>query len=196
MKVLVKLTVMAFLVVATSPLMAMADNSLETLVSFKDLEPGKVQLAYYGKNPEKVHVQIYNEENKQVFKETIVSKKGIRKPYNLQQLPYGEYKIEVRVADETTVHKVKHEAPRYPGQVKLQAAAFGEDKVKMLVMGPNYKRFKLRIYDEHNELLYQYDIRQKDNFGRVLNLKGSKAKSVRLVLSNNREILQRTTVNL
>ena len=195
MKVLVKLTVMALLI-ASNPLLANDENSLETLVSVKNLEPGKIQLAYYGKTPEKVHVQIYDQENKQVFKETINSKKGIKKPYNLRQLPYGEYKIEVRVAEEITVHKVKHEAPKFPGRVKLQAAAFGDNKIKMLVMGPNYKEFKLRLYDDNNELLYQYDISQKDNFGRVFNLEGSKAKTVRLVLSNNREILQRTTVNL
>lgn len=195
MKVLVKSALMALMVLAANPLLA-KDNSLETLVSVKNLEPGKIQLAYYGKTPEKVVVNIYNANNKRVFKETIQSKKGIKKPYDLRELPYGEYSINVRVNDEETMHKVSHAAPEYPGQVKMMAAAFGESKVKMLLMSPYQKKFKLRIYDENNELLHQQNIRQRQNFGRVFNFEDSKTKTVRLVLSNNKEILQRETINL
>jgi hypothetical protein len=195
MKVLVKSAVMALMVLAANPLLA-KDNSLETLVSVKNLEPGKIQLAYYGKTPEKVVVNIYNENNKRVFMETIQSKKGIKKPYDLRELPYGEYSIKVRVDDEETTHKVSHAVPEYPGQAKMMATVFGESRVKMLLMSPYQKKFKLRIYDENNELLYQQNIRQQQNFGRVFNFEDSKTKTVRLVLSNNKEILQRETINL
>ena len=195
MKVLVKSALMALMVLAANPILA-KDNSLETLVSVKNLEPGKIQLAYYGKTPEKVVVNIYNEKNKRVFKETIQSKKGIKKPYDLRQLTYRQYSIKVQVEEEETTHKVSHAAPEYPGQVKMMAAAFGESRVKMLLMSPYQKKFKLRIYDENNELLYQQNIRQQENFGRVFNFEDSKTKTVRLVLSNNKEILQRETVNL
>ena len=196
MKVLFKLMIMAFLVAAINPLMAMEDNSLETLVSVKNLEQGKVQLTYLGKSPEKVHVQIYDEKNKKVFKETINSQKGIKKPYNISSLPYGEYVFEVRVADEITKHKVSHEAPAYPGNVILQAASFDEGKFKMMVMGPEFIDVKVRIYNENNELLYQHNIRQQNNWGKVFNLEDTNVQSVKLVLSNKTQILQRKTINL
>lgn len=196
MKVLAKLMVATMMVLAANPILAMEDNSLETLVSVKALEPGKVQVAYYGKSPEKIHISIYNEKEKAVFKETVKSKKGVKIPYNLKELPYGEYKFKVRVDDEITVHKVKHEAPLYPGNVKIQATAFGDGKIKMMITGPGHKEFKLRIYDDHNRLLFQQDVDQNENYGKVFNLKQLEAKSVQLVLSNRNEILQKEIVNL
>lgn len=196
MKVLAKLLVITFLSVAVQPLLAKEANSLETLVSVKKLEEGKVQLSYYGKSPEKVHVQIINEMDKPVFKETINSKYGIKKPYNLSQLPYGEYVFEVRVADEIITHRVMHKAPMYPGNVVLQATACGNNKIKMMIMGPGHKDFKLRVYDENNKLIYQEQINQSNNFGKVLILEGPEVNSVKLVLSNQKEILQRKTVEI
>jgi hypothetical protein len=196
MKVLVKLSVMAFMVLAANPIWANEDNTLNALVSVEKIEPGKVQVAYYGKSPRVVRVSIYNEDNQAVFKESIKSITGIKKPYNLTELPYGEYQFKIRVNDEITVHNVKHEAPMYPGNVMMQAESFGEGKIKTMVMGPGVKNFKLRIYDQNNKLLFQQDINQKENYGRVFNLQESGAKKVRLVLSNNHQILQRKDINL
>ena len=196
MKVLEKLTVMAFLVLATNPLLANDDNSLETLVSVKKLEPGKVQVAYYGKTPEIVRIYIYDSQNNEVFSEKIRSINGIKKPYNLTELPYGEYKFKVKVADEVTAYNVQHEAPQYLGNVKLMASAYGDSKVKTFVMGKGYKDFKLRIYDQHNKLLFEQDIKQNENYGRVFNLQDTGAKEVQLVLSNRYQILQRKVISL
>ncbi len=196
MKVLVNLMTMAFLVFAANPLLAKEENSLETLVSVKVLEPGKVQVAYYGKATEVVRVSIYDNNDKAVFEESIRSTGGVKKPYNLRELPYGNYKFKVRVNDEFTVHDVEYKAPMYPGNVKMQVKAIDGDKIKMMVMGPGYKDFKLRIYNENNKLLHQQVVRQKDNYGRVFNLKGTNTQSVKVVLSNNTQILQRKTINL
>ena len=196
MKLLAKLIVMAFITGSTYPMLANETNSLETLVSVKEIAQGKVQLAYYGKAPEKIHVRIYDEKDKEIFKETIKSVKGIKKPYNISQLPYGAYRFEVKVENETTVHNISHEAPAYPGNVKIVARSFAQDKFKMMVMGPGYKDFKLRVYDQNNQLLFQQKIDQNENFGRVFNLNGSNARTVRLVLSNQTGILQTKIITM
>ncbi|GJM30028.1 MAG: hypothetical protein DHS20C17_26630 [Cyclobacteriaceae bacterium] len=196
MKVLAKLLVITFLAVGSQPLLAREVNSLEALVSVKKVEQGRVQLAYYGKSPENINVQIINEKDKQVFRENIKSKRGIKATYNISELPFGTYVFKVQVASEVITHRVIHEAPEYPGNVVLQAAAIGENKVKMMILGPGYKDFKLRVYDENNRLIYQELVKQSNNFGKVLNLKGSKVNSVKLVLSDRKEILQRQTIAL
>ena len=196
MKVLAKVLMTAFLIGSLNPLLAKVNNSLETLVAIKEVDEGKIQLAYYGKSPEKLYVKIYNEKDQPVYNEVIKSKSGIKKPYNIKALPYGEYRFEVRVADEIIVHRVKHAAPMYPGNVKMHFKAFGDSKLKMMIMSPDYKKFSLRVYNEQNELLFQQRIDQQHNFGKVLNLKATRAKSVRLVLSDNNKILQRETINL
>ena len=196
MKLLAKLIVMAVIIGTTYPTMANEANSLEALVTVKEIDEGKVQLAYYGKVPEKIHVRIYDEKDKEVFKETIKSTKGVKKPYNLRQLPYGKYRFEVKIEDEVSVHNIEYKAPAFPGNVKMVARAFTKDKFKMMVMGPGYKNFKLRVYDQNNQLLFQEKIDQNENFGKVFNLNGSNARTVRLVLSNRTGILQTETITM
>lgn len=195
MKVLTKIIMMALMAGSVQPILA-NDKSLDDLVKINDTEHGKVQLTYYGNTPEKIYVRIYDEEDKRIFSETIKSKAAITKPYNITRLPYGEYRFEVQVEDEVTIRKIMHEAPQYPGNVKLMTKVFAEDKFKMMVMGPGYKKFKLSIYDDQNELLYQGNISQQENFGRVFNLNGTKANAVKLVLSNENGVVQSKTIDL
>lgn len=197
MKVLAKVLMMAMMLGAMHPILARGNNLLETLVALKELEHGKVQLTYLGKAPEKLSIHIYNEEDREIFKETIKSKRGVRKPYDISRLPYGEYRFEVRVANELVVHKVKHNAPEYPGNVKLLVAPIEESKIRIMVMGPEYKDFKLLIYDQYrNKILFEESIKQSGNVGRVFNLEETGAKAVRLVLSHKNNAVQSRTINL
>lgn len=194
MKVLTKVLMMALVLGATNPILAKENNSLETLVTLKELDRGKIQLTYIGKTPEKLHVFIYNEKNREIFKETIRSKNGIKKPYNISNLPYGEYRFEIRVADEIVIQKVNHKAPDI---VKLLVVPMGKSKFRMMVMGPAYKDFEILIYDvRRNRLLFQENIHQNGNVGRIFDLKATGAKAVKLVLSHKNNVAQSKMINL
>jgi len=194
MKVLTKVLMMALVLGATNPILAKESNSLETLVTLKEVDRGKIQLTYIGKTLEKLHVFIYNEKNREIFKETIRSKSGIKKPYNISNLPYGEYRFEIRVADEIVIHKVNHKAPDI---VKLLVVPMGKSKFRMMVMGPEYKDFEILIYDvRRNRLLFQENIHQNGNVGRIFDLNATRAKVVKLVLSHKNKVAQSKMINL
>lgn len=179
------------------PMFATENITLESMVTLTEIEHGKIQLKYTGRTPEKLVVHIFDEENQQIFKETLKSKKGIKKPYNISRLPYGNYRFEVRVEDEIVIHKINHVAPAYPGNVKLLAKVFAEDRFKMMVQSEEFKDFRLRIYNDNDQLIFQERILQKDNYGRVVNLeKGFNTRSVRLVLSDANGFLQAKTLEL
>ncbi len=195
MKVLAKVLVIIFLA-GTQNLFAKEENTLATLVTVKQLDQGKVQLTYYGKSPENIYVQIINDKDKPVFRETIKSKRGVQKPYNISQLPEGTYIFKVRVDDEEITHTIKHKAPDLAKNIVMQTSAFGEGKLKLMIMTPGKKDFKLRLYDEHNRLILQERIDQTRNFGKVYNLEELRVNSVKIVLSNSTQILKRETVAL
>ena len=196
MKVLAKLLMMTLVLGVTNPILAKENSLLETLVTLKELDKGKVQLTYIGKAPEKLHVFIFDESNREIFKETIRSKRGVKKPYDISNLPYGEYRFEVRVADEIVIHNVNHVAPEYPGKVKLMVTPLDESKFAMMVMGPENKDFKLQIYDESNKLLFQESIHQTGNFGKIFSLRKTRAKTARVVLINRNGVVQSKTISL
>ena len=195
MKVLSKLFAIA-LIVSSINIEAKEANTLASLVSLKKIDEGKVQLTYYGKTPEKVHVYIFDGENQKIFNETVKSKTGIKKPYNISTLPYGEYRFEIRVNDEVVTQNIEHSAPSYPGGAKLLANTVTDNKIRMMVVGPEYKNFKIRVFDEDNELLYQEIINQEHNYGKLVNLSDTKTESVTLVLSNKNKVLQRKVIDL
>jgi len=194
MKSLSKLLVVTFLAGFSFTISAKENNTLATLVSIKKLAHGKVQLAYYGKSPENVHVHILNQGDIPVFKETIRSKRGIKKPYNIAQLPYGEYVFKVVVNEEEISHTIKHEAPKYPGNVVVRAASCDESKLKMWVSGPGLKDLRVRVYDQNDRLLVQERIKQSESFAKVYNMEAVEASSVKVVLSDRSRILQTQTV--
>ncbi len=126
----------------------------------------------------------------------IRSKTGIKKPYNITGLPYGKYRFEVRVADETIEHKINHEAPIYPGNAKLMVTSLNESKFKMMVVGPEFKDFKLWIYDEGGNLLFQESFQQSGNVGRIFDLKATRSRTVELVLIHKDKVVQSKLIKL
>lgn len=197
MKVLTKVVMMALVIGAMNPILAKENNLLEPRVSMQELEQGKVQLTYVGEAPEKLYVQIFDQRNHRIFKETINAKSGVRKPYNISRLPYGEYQFRVKVAGKLIVHNVTHKAPMNPDMVKLIAVPLDNSKIRMMVVGSEFKDFKLSIYDDRsNKLLFEENISQSDNVGRIFNLKATGARSVNLILSHKKNVVQNKTIRL
>lgn len=52
-----------------------------------------VKIFYHSENSDRVKVTIYDANAKAVFSEQIKNKSSFVRPYNLENLPYGEYKI-------------------------------------------------------------------------------------------------------
>ncbi len=67
----------ALILGATIPMLAKENNSLETLVTLKELDQGKIQLTYYGKTPANLYVRIYNEKDREVYKKQNGNKKAL-----------------------------------------------------------------------------------------------------------------------
>lgn len=197
MKVLTKVVMMALIMGAMNPMMAKENNSLEPRVSIQELEQGKVQLTYVGEAPEKLYVQIFNQKNRKIFEETVTANSAIKKPYNISSLPYGEYQFKVKVADKLIVHNVTHKAPENPATVKLIATPFDNSKIRLMVVGPEFKEFKLSIYDNRsNKLLFEENISQSENVAKIFNLKATGVKSVNLILSHKNNVVQNKTIRL
>lgn len=65
-----------------------------------------VKIFYRSENSDKVKVTIYDAASKAVFKEEIKRKSSFIRPYNLENLPYGEYTVVLEDKNGKTEEKV------------------------------------------------------------------------------------------
>ncbi len=195
MKLLAK-TLIVFMSWGTLNSVIAADPTLSAKVTIKELGESKVQLIYTGDENENIVVQIYDNRDRKIFGETIRNRRGFKKPYNLSQLPYGRYTMQVEVDDETMKHTINHTAPAFPGNVKVSLKATDDNQYRLLVMGPSTKDFTLRIYDDHDRLILSEPIKSEGNFGKVYTFKGTRSKTAHFVIADKIQVVHTKKVEL
>lgn len=196
MKLLAKALIITLVMGPIGSALAKESTKLEAKVTFKKLDEGKVELVYISKDKENLIVQIYNQKDQKIFKEVIQNTKGFKKPYNLRELPYGQYKFEVLVNQEKVVYEVEHARPEYPGNVKVLLDQKEDHKFKFMVMGPKPKDFTLKVFDDNNQLLLEEAIKTEDNFGKVYNFKGIRSNNIQFVLLGKDQVIHSRNVKL
>ena len=196
MKLLAK-SLLVFMAWGTmTSVVASSDPDLAGKVTIKEMGESKVQLIFKNDLPENVQVQILNEKNREVFSETIRHQNAFKKPYDLSQLPYGTYTFKVQVDNEAMVHEVDHQAPRFPGNVKVLTEATGKKKTKFMVLGPYSKDFTLRIYDDKDHLILQESIKSEGNYAKVYSFRGTRSKTAEFILTDKSRVIHSSKVEL
>ncbi len=196
MKLISKSMLAALIWTATGPVLANEKPLSEEQITLKTLNQNRVELTYVGEAPENFSVKITNDRNQKVFQEYIRNKSSFKKPYDLSNLPYGEYKFEIKVNDQRFVREVSIQAPEFPGNVKVNLTGIEHHKVKYMVMGPESKEMNLRIYDDKNQLLLEEWVVTSGNFGKVYAFKDTQSHHVQFVLSDNGNVIHREKVRL
>lgn len=83
-----------------------------------------VKIFYRSEDSDKVKVTIYNTDSKAVFTEEIKKKSSFIRPYNLGNLPYGEYTIALEDKNGRTEEKVTYAKKA----VEVQASILHKEK--------------------------------------------------------------------
>lgn len=82
-----------------------APKATATKVSLKD---GIVKIFYRSENSDRVKVTIYDTDSNVIFSEQIKSESSFVRPYNLENLPYGEYTVVLEDKNGRTEEKVSY----------------------------------------------------------------------------------------
>lgn len=183
----------AALVVATSMAMASKNTNEATKTSqvkIKQTEAaGIYNLRFDSETSGQVTVKIASENGNVLVKDKIGYKNSFERPYNLQSLPDGTYKVSVErdgTVIEETIHHVKN-LPLKSSNYSVDVAEISNDKFELTVKKTGHQVVKVKIADKNGLIYFNDVIDQQGSFKQVFDLSKVVATDVKMevTVANN-----------
>jgi hypothetical protein len=127
------------------------------------------KVVYSGQSDSPVKVAILDNQGAEVFSENIDASHGFIRPYNLAQLPQGDYKI--CVMDESGEHTEKICTRLTEWAARISRLEDTEDKFMLAIPHQANTEVSISIYDKENRLLYSVNEDITGGYAKVYVLK-------------------------
>lgn len=183
MKRLTKTTLVALAIVAGTTAGAVAQKKY---VRLDPISRDLYRLTYFNKSDFQVRVEVIDENNNKLLSEQIRRKKSFTKPYNFQNLKYGEYSFKVIDAEGEYVTTVKRTDEVY---MAASIKKIEEDKAKVIVKGEFMGPVSVNIYDRNDVLVFDDYIDHERGFSKVYDLSKVKADELRIEVVSESKML-------
>ena len=144
----------------------------ESSTGFAVMKSGSAlyKLIYKSNETANVHVAIYNDQQELVFSEVIRKKDNFMRPYNFENLPEGQYTVELVSPEGKQVQTITHQyqlpAPSFFHVTKISGA-----ESKYLITASGDDEITVRITDDRDQVLRVDRHEVKGEFAQVYNLK-------------------------
>lgn len=142
------------------------------------------KLFYKGDDLDNVRVTIYNSNDEPVFKETLRNTDGFMRPYNLNKLEEGEYKLVIADKHGEQSQSLQHFAEK--SQTLIGVIQLSETPEKfVLTIGKKLSPevVAVKIYNDRNEIIYEQLENIKGDFSKLYDL--GKADSYRFEITDS-----------
>jgi hypothetical protein len=117
--------------------------------------------------PARLKVTLFDAQGREVLVDEVSGKHFIR-PYNLSEIPYGQYVVQVSTGTETRKFDIQHAAVT-PVQ-NIAVKAIDVNKYELLVIGNKAGQVRVNIYNPEKELVHSELISAKGSVSRIYNL--------------------------
>jgi hypothetical protein len=139
----------------------------------------------------KAKVAIYDPSGKKLHQRKVkVSDEQLILPYNLEDMPTGEYKVEISTANENVEYRVTTFEP-VPAMETLPLVAFGktidEETIALTVVGLTEPGVKVEIRNESNDkLIFSEKIDEEEGFRKNYSLRGVEPKDIYVKVTDSK----------
>lgn len=136
-------------------------------------------------------VAIYDPSGKKLHQRKVkVSDEQLILPYNLDDMPVGEYKVQISTENENVEYKVTTFEPA-PAPEALPLMAFGktidEETIGLTVIGLTEPGVKVEIRNESsNKLIFSESIDQEEGFRKNYSLRGVAPKDIYVKVTDSK----------
>lgn len=136
-------------------------------------------------------VAIYDPSGKKLHQRKVkVSDEQLILPYNLDDMPVGEYKVQISTENENVEYKVTTFEPA-PAPEALPLVAFGktidEETIGLTVIGLTEPGVKVEIRNESsNKLIFSESIDQEEGFRKNYSLRGVAPKDIYVKVTDSK----------
>jgi hypothetical protein len=128
----------------------------------------------------KVDVSISNSAGEKLFGETIQNTNGFVRPYNLAELPEGEYTVTIKDEYGKTEEKIAYSNVAVEKFVNVKKIG-DENKYLLTINSSQNDDFTILISDSDNNLIYEEAANIGGEFAKVYNLKNLKNFSIQVM---------------
>lgn len=181
MKTLVTLALAATLGVAS-----FANASNENIAEMSSVRSKEKKIAVnLAEGIGKVKVSILDHDGKQLHKRNLNVKNSMRLPYDLSEMPAGEYFVVIEsapknpIADKMVYSVETTESPASPPLMAYGKAIDG-DSFRLSVIGLDEPGVSVEIFDAKGKTIFEESIKQPEAFTKVYHLKNLKVEDVSL----------------
>ncbi|MEQ9098968.1 MAG: hypothetical protein RIF36_09895 [Imperialibacter sp.] len=176
----------AMLVMVTSMALASKNTNEATKSSqvkiTQSTAMGIYNLRFDADSPGQVTIKIANEKGNTLMKEKIAYTTSFERPYNLQDLPDGTYRMTVerdgKVIEETIQHVKNRSAVRAIYDVDVEEVSSG--KYQLVVKKTGHQAVKVKITDKNGVIFFNGAIDEMGSFSKTFDLSNIVASDVKM----------------
>jgi asparagine N-glycosylation enzyme membrane subunit Stt3 len=121
-----------------------------------------------------VKISILDKSGNLIFTEKIKSTDGFLRPYNFENLKWGEYEIVIESNDGKKSQAVTYQGAKIEKYVNISKLA-EDGKYLLTARSKEIDNINVNIFNQHNELVFSEGKKVDGEFAQVLNLKKLKA---------------------
>ncbi|WP_200975698.1 DUF3244 domain-containing protein [Echinicola sp. 20G] len=116
----------------------------------------------------KVIVSILDEDNKLLARNKYNAKTPMKIPYNLSELPEGDYSIKIKTKDEVAIYNVETEEKKVVFEMPIVAFGKASDNhtINLTVIGIEQAGTQVDIFDESNNKIASDHVKVEKGFER------------------------------
>ncbi|MTI23247.1 hypothetical protein E1176_19620 [Fulvivirga sp. RKSG066] len=166
-------------------------KSTKKTVAVINNSPEKFKLVYLQKEEGVVKISLKNEYGQTVHNSTVKNKEGFAQPYDLKELPAGEYTFEVTSPDGTEIaEKVMLEKPARESKLNFAADVLNVNdgkKFRLAVVNKDKRALPtyIKLYDAKDNLIHEEKIENLYGFRKTFDLSELNGDVFRFTVSNN-----------
>ncbi|MGY6521235.1 MAG: hypothetical protein ACXIUD_05870 [Mongoliitalea sp.] len=123
----------------------------------------------------KVRISILDENGRYLYQKRVKADKDLKLPFNLSQLPEGEYQVKIRRADnpeEKLIHTIVNRAPLpAPNPLVAFGRILDDNSVRLKVIGLEEPGVSIRITDAFGRNVHSEFVDHPEGFSRIYHLR-------------------------
>lgn len=162
-------------------------------IEIETKEQGLYNLVYKTSASGRYKVIIYDQSGRMLFSEMFISEKSFTKLFNLKNLPYGIYTMEITNSSLEKIKKeIIHKSPVTTNIVISNPDAQG--KVNLVVTGVDNHPVRVVIWDQFNHAIYDEVMFEESDFSRLYNFKGLNSPKVTFQVYHHGKAIEKQIV--
>jgi hypothetical protein len=178
---------------ATEKNPATTDNTDD--VAVVNNAPSKYKVVYLDETKETIQVILRNANGEVLHKDRIQNDGGFAQPYDLSDLPDGDYKFEIKKEDGTTIEKEIKNSTKAQKSFYTSLLEVQDDTYRLAVVNKTASSspFTVNIYDASGNLIYTDKVKSAEGFRRNYDLSQFNSSSYEFSVTNATGVESKST---